>query len=175
MAAKKKETKKKKAKKVDKAKLVNKIDKVKLVQEIADELLSLMGTKAVSEVSEDKEADALVVDLKTEEETGLLIGSRGETLNSIQAIIGMIYRQRMGEWQRIVVNIADWRERQTERLHELALQAAQRARETGDPQTLYNLTPAQRRIIHLVLADEKDIETESEGEGRGRYLIISPK
>jgi len=166
MAAKKKETKEKKTKKVD---------KVKLVQEIADELLSLMGTKAVSEVSEDKEAEALVVDLKTEEETGLLIGSRGETLNSIQAIIGMIYRQRTGEWQRIVVNVADWRERQAERLRELALQAAQRARETGDPQTLYNLTPAQRRTIHLVLEEEEDIETESEGEGSGRYLIVSPK
>ncbi|MCH7640578.1 KH domain-containing protein [Patescibacteria group bacterium] len=166
MAVKKKETKKKKTKKVG---------NVKRVQEIADELLSLMGTKAVSEVSEDKEAEAIVVDLKTEEETGLLIGSRGETLNSIQAIIGMIYRQRTGEWQRIVVNVADWRERQTERLRELALQAAQRARETGDPQTLYNLTPAQRRTIHLVLEEEDDIETESEGEGSGRYLIVSPK
>lgn len=144
-----------------------------IVKEIAEELLKLMGTKATPEVSEDKKAEVFVVDLKTEKEAGLLIGSRGDTLNSIQAIIGMIYRQRTGEWARITVNVADWRERQTERLKELALQAAQRARETGDAQTLYNLSPSQRRTIHMILADEKDIQTESQGEGGGRYLIVS--
>lgn len=158
-----------------KSKKTKKVNKVKLVSEIADELLKLMGTKATSKVSEDKDADALVVDIETDEEAGLLIGNRGETLNSIQAVIGMIYRQRTNEWIRIIVNVADWRERQTERLKELALQAAKRAKETGEPQTLYNLSPAQRRIVHLILAEEKDTQTESQGEGRGRYLIVSTK
>ncbi|MFV1917087.1 MAG: protein jag [Patescibacteria group bacterium] len=150
-------------------------NKTSLVKEITEDLLKLMGTKASAKVSEDKEAEAVVVDLETEEEAGLLIGNRGETLDSLQAIIGMIYRQKKGEWQRVILNVADWRKRQEERLQELADQAAERAKETGLPQSLYNLTPAQRRVVHLALSEDKDIETESQGEGRDRYLIIHPR
>ena len=72
-------------------------DKVLLVKEIADKLLDLMGTKAKAEVSEDKESEAIVVNIETEDEAGLLIGSRGETLDSLQTIIGMIFRNKFGD------------------------------------------------------------------------------
>lgn len=150
-------------------------DKVLIVKEIAKELLTLMGSKAKAKVSEDKETESIVVDIETTDETGLLIGSRGDTLNSLQTIIGMIFRKRYGDWQRILVNISDWRERQEERLKELADQSASRAKETNEPQTLYNLSSSERRIVHLTLSEDKEIETKSAGEGRERYLIIKPK
>lgn len=154
--------------------MVKKKDKTLLVKKIAKELLELMGTKASPKVSEDKETESVVVDIETEEEVGLLIGSRGDTLNSLQTIIGMIFRSRYGEWQRIIVNISDWREKQEERLKDLAIQSAKRAKETKEPQNLYNLSPSQRRIVHIALSEDKKIETESAGEGRERYLIIKP-
>ncbi len=150
-------------------------DKIKLAETIAKKVLKLMATNAVPEVFEDKESEAIVIDLKTEDETGLLIGSRGDTLNSLQAIIGMIFQKKYGEWQRIIVNVSDWRERQEERLKELAFQVAERAKETGEPQALYNLSPAQRRTIHLSLSEDEEVETESKGEGRERYLIVRKK
>jgi spoIIIJ-associated protein len=155
--------------------MAKKEDKVLLIKEITKELLELMGTKAEATVSEDKETESVVIDIKSDDETGLLIGSRGDTLNSLQTIIGMIFRNKYGDWQRILVNVSDWRERQEERLKELADQSAERAIETNEPQTLYNLTPAQRRIIHITLSKNKKIETESVGEGRERYLIVKPK
>jgi len=147
-------------------------DKVKQIEKIADKILSMMGTKAKASVSEDSENEAFVVEIDTEAETGLLIGHRGETLNSLQSAIGMIYKQESGDWARIVVNVGDWRQKQEEYLKELALQTAERAKETGEPQILYNLSPAQRRIIHLTLSEDKDIATESQGEDRERYLVV---
>jgi spoIIIJ-associated protein len=146
-----------------------------LLQEATDSLLGLMGTTANASVSEDKDNDSFIVDIDAKDESGLLIGKRGETINSMQMILGMIFRQKTGGWKRILVNVADWRDKQETRLKELALQAAQRVRETGEEEQLYNLTPGQRRTIHLFLANEEDVITESVGEGNDRYLIVKPK
>lgn len=146
-----------------------------LVKDLAEELLSLMGTKVKIEVNEDKENEAITVDIDAPEEAGLLIGHRGETLLSIQSALGMMVRQETDEWVRIIANIGDWREKQESQLNDLAAQAADRAKETGEPQPLYNLNAGQRRTIHVFLAKEKDIETESVGEGEDRYLVVNPK
>lgn len=148
---------------------------VKTAQELTNKLFSLMGTKAKAKVSHDKENNAVSINIKTEDETGLLIGNRGETVNAIQVALGMMLRNELGGWVRVLVNIGDWREKQEQQLKDLAMQAAERARETGEPQTLYNLSPAQRRIVHMVLSEEKDLETESFGEEEERYLVVKPK
>lgn len=148
---------------------------IKTVSELTKELFSLMEIKAGFEVSEDKKNNAVFVDVDAGEETGLLIGHRGETIASIQAALGMMTRQKLGDFVRIIVNVGDWREKQEDQLRSLAEQAAQRARETGESQPLYNLNAAQRRIIHVILSEEDDIETESHGEGQDRYLVVNLK
>lgn len=154
-----------------------KIDKkvITEIKEISDKLIKFLGVDADADVSADKDNDAVVVNISSEEETGLLIGAKGENLIAIQSVIGMIAKQKLGGWIRIVVNIGDWREKQEEYLQGLAQQAANRAKETGDAQTLYNLNATQRRIIHMFLSNDSDIETESMGEGSDRFLIIRPK
>jgi spoIIIJ-associated protein len=155
----------------------NKIDKkdLGLIQEIVEKLLSLSGIDASVDVSEDVENGAVLVDLKDTKEAGLLIGSRGETIFSIQSVVSMIFFKRSGKWLRIFLNVADWRDKQQSKLSSIALQAADRARTTGEAQHLYNLNSSQRRSIHLELSNEKDIETESVGEGEDRYLVVKPK
>lgn len=145
------------------------------VESLANELLSLMGTDARATVYEDKENEAIRVDILTEDETGLLIGRRGETLNSLQAILGMMVKQKTGKWTRVIVNIGDWREKQEGYLRNLAKETAQKAKETGQEQPLYNLSPGQRRIIHLELSNDPEVESLSYGEGEERYLVIKPK
>jgi len=146
-----------------------------LVEDRANKLLALMGTKAKVEVLEDKENEAVRINIKSDEETGLLIGRRGETIEAIQVVLGLMIKKTTGDWVRIIVDVGDWREKQEERLKNLAEQAAERAKETGEDQLLYNLSPAQRRIVHLVLAKTADVETESAGEGEERYLIVRAK
>ena len=148
---------------------------VKILQKLADELLSLMATKAKAEVSYDKDNEVFNVNIDAGDETGLLIGKKGETLLGIQTILGFLLKQKIGEWNRLLVNVGDYREKEESYLKDLAASTAQRAKETGEPQNLYNLKAWQRRVIHLTLSEDKSITTESEGEGEERYLIIKPK
>jgi spoIIIJ-associated protein len=148
---------------------------VKILQKLADELLALMSTKAKAGVSYDKDGEALMVNIDAGDETGLLIGKKGETLLGIQTILGFLLKQEVGEWVRILVNVGDYREKEESYLKDLAASTAQRAKETGEPQNLYNLKAWQRRVIHLALSEDKNITTESEGEGEERFLIIKSK
>jgi spoIIIJ-associated protein len=156
---------------VDEAKITK--ETVKEVKKLAKELFSLMSVEVDFEVKEDKDNNAVFIDIDAGEETGLLIGHRGDTIAAIQAALGMMVRQKTGEFARIIVNVGDWREKQEDQLRRLAEQAAQRARETGESQPLYNLNSAQRRMVHMILSEQEDVETESHGEGQDRYLVVN--
>jgi len=146
------------------------------VQELTQKLMELVGIEASIEVSKDKDKESgepvFHVLINAENEAGLLIGTRGSTLHAIQSFLNMAIRQKTGDWVRIMVDIGDWRANQEKQLIELAEQAASRAKSTGEPQHLYNLSPGQRRVVHLTLSRQKGIVTESEGEGEGRYLVV---
>lgn len=147
------------------------------LKKIAEELFSILEIEAGIEVTEDTAEDSQKVYLVTIDaprEAGLLIGAHGSTLQAIQSFMAMALKQKTGEWVRVVVDIGDWRQKHEEHLAALARQAAERARSTGDAQQLYNLTPAQRRVVHMVLAEEEGVITESEGEGASRYLVVKP-
>ncbi len=148
---------------------------VDLVNKLVGELVKHMGIDASVDVSNDKENNAVLVKIDAKDETGLLIGNRGATILSLQAALGMMARQATGDWIRVVVDVADWREKQEERLNKLADQTVERALQTKESQPLYNLSAAERRIIHVHLSGRKDISTESSGEGNERYLLIKPK
>lgn len=150
-------------------------ENTKILKEIAEKMFDLMSVGASVSVDFNKEDKVYIVNVKADDATGLLIGKRGETLLSIQNILSVLFKQKIGEWQNVVVNIGDYREKEEEYLKGIAEGAVQRALETGNPQNLYNLKAWQRRIIHLYLADNKEVETVSEGEGEDRYLVISSK
>jgi len=134
-----------------------------------------MGVSVNVDVSYDEGNEAFIVNIDGKDETGLLIGRKGETLSSIQTVLATIFKVKTGEWSRVLVNVGDYREKEEDHLKNLAENAASRAKETGEAQPLYNLKPGQRRIIHLYLANDTGIETKSVGEDAERYLLIKPK
>lgn len=142
--------------------------------EVTEKLLELLDVSAeVSvETSEDSEGTTSSIIINPEGDAGLLIGAHGSTLNAIQSFISLSLKQRTGEWVRIMVDVGEWRQKHNEQLEDLAKNAAERARETGEDQHLYNLSPSQRRVVHMSLANEEGIETTSEGEGASRYLVV---
>ncbi|MEK7472449.1 MAG: R3H domain-containing nucleic acid-binding protein [Patescibacteria group bacterium] len=146
-------------------------DQIKILTE---KLLTLAGITAEIEVVDLGES-TYEVNLSTEDETGLLIGFRGENINAIQTVLGIMLKGQTGEWYRLIVNVGDYREKQEEKLKELANQSADRAIETKEPQPIYNLTAGQRRAVHMHLADRNDVTTESSGLEPERYLVIKPK
>lgn len=146
----------------------------KVVEDIAAETLSLLGIEGKIDVSQNKESESVTVQLETQE-AGILIGHHGETIDALQVFLNQAVFNKTGEWYRIIVNIGDYRERREESLQSLAEGAAAKAKETGQPQHLFNLKPNERRIVHMVLADDATLTTESEGEGRDRHIVVKPK
>lgn len=147
------------------------------LQKIAEELFAILEIEASIDVKEDIAEDSqkvYLVAVDAPREAGLLIGAHGSTLQAIQSFLAMALKQRTGDWVRVVVDIGDWRQKHDAHLAALAKQAADRARQTGQPEPLYNLTAAQRRVVHMALSSEQGIVTESEGEGASRYLIVKP-
>lgn len=158
-----------------KNKKVGEIDEKFELSKIIENIFKLLGIDTAFEVREEKKQEALMVDIQTDEGAGLIIGNRGRNLNAIQTIAGIIFRNKTGDWKRIIIDVGKWREKEENRLKELASKTAERVKETGESQPIYNLTPAQRRIVHLALSEEGDVKTESVGEDEERYLVVSLK
>lgn len=149
------------------------VDKTKVVEKIAKDLVNFLGVEAKIKAEEDSENQAIRVQIETDS-PGLLIGHHGETIDALQLVVGVIAQRELGEWARILLNVGDWRERREEIVKALATRAAQKAKFTGLPQPIYDLSPQERRIVHLLLVDDPDVTTESEGEGAERHLMVKP-
>ncbi|CAN5341125.1 hypothetical protein BH10PAT1_BH10PAT1_7550 [soil metagenome] len=149
----------------------------KEIQSLLSELFKLIGIEVPVTITEEKQDEDTVykVELDPGESAGLLIGAHGTTMAAVQSFLTIAMKQKTGDWVKISLDIAGWNEKQNERLVELANQTAERAKQTGEPQSLYNLSASARRIVHMTLADDSEIETLSEGEGQDRYLVVKTK
>jgi len=147
-------------------------DQTKQIVEIVEDLLARLEVGGGVEVSVD-ETGAYRVRIQTEE-TGLLIGHHGKTLESIQLIVGIMVSKKLGQWLKVYVNVGDYREKREETLMHMAQRAAERALTMGRMVELSRLSPAERRIVHLTLSGDDRVVTESVGEGDNRVLLIKP-
>lgn len=143
------------------------------VKQITEDLLARLGITGSVMVDID-ETGAYRVHIETEE-TGLLIGFHGRTLESLQIILGMLVSKQLATWVKVYVNVGDYREKREEALMLMAQHAAERAIAAGRPIELMHLSPSERRVIHLTLAGDERVETESVGEGQSRTLLVKPK
>ncbi len=143
------------------------------VQETTEKLLSLLDISGTVTIDID-ETNAFRVHIQTEE-TGLLIGFHGKTLESFQILLGIIVSKQLGNWVKVYVNVGDYREKREEALMLMAQRAADRAIATGRAVELSHLSPSERRVVHLTLSGDERVATESEGEGDHRILLVKPK
>lgn len=104
--------------------------------------------------------------------SGLLVGRDGQTLASLQYLATRILSRRMGGEVRLQVDVGKYRERQDDKLRELALSLAKRVKRLRRAQSTRPLTAYQRRIVHLVLEGDNAVETHSTGEGLQRRVVV---
>ena len=115
------------------------------------------------------------LNIKTEENTSLIIGKRGITLNSLQFLVNNYAKKFSSHFFRIEVDCDDYRESRKKTLEELALNLAKKSKKTGRPVELEPMTSVERKIIHNALTGIKNVETESRGDEPYRYLVITAK
>ncbi|MCS5656413.1 MAG: protein jag [Dehalococcoidia bacterium] len=121
----------------------------------------------------DPESGGPIIDLAGED-SGLLIGRRGQTLQALQFLVNLIVRKQF-EGVRVVLDVENYRQRRELQLREMATTIAKRVAETNRSITLEPMPPADRRIIHTSLTDHPGVSTESTGEGEGRKVTVMPK
>jgi spoIIIJ-associated protein len=149
------------------------MEHIEKVKQITEDFLKRLDVTGQVVVDVD-ETGAFRVHIETEE-TGLLIGFHGKTLESFQIILGLLVSKELAAWVKVYVNVGDYREKREEALMLMAQHAAERALAAGRPIELPHLSPSERRVIHLTLAGDERVETESIGEGAARTLLVKPK
>ncbi|MBL7159898.1 KH domain-containing protein [Candidatus Microgenomates bacterium] len=158
--------------KKEKKKKKMKDKKIKTINKILKELFELLEVKIEFEV--EKKEDIYLVKIKTEE-AGILIGSHGQTLQSLKHFLALALFKKLDEWVNLVVDVNDYWQKREQDLKEIADKTAERAIATGSPTPLPFLNSAERRIIHLALSSHPQVVSESEGEGRERRIVIKPR
>ena len=111
----------------------------------------------------------------TGEYMGILIGRHGDTLAALQFLLGLLVSRKAEQRVRVIVDVEGYRERRARQLRDMALRAADRAQRYRQPIFMDPMIPAERRIVHLTLANHPYVTTNSIGEGDNRRVVISPK
>ena len=146
----------------------------KIVSYLQNIVIAMGYPDATVEFSEDGNRH-FTLNIKTEENTSLIIGKRGSTLNSLQFLVNNYAKKFSSHFFRIEVDCDDYRESRKKTLEELALNLAKKSKKTGRPVELEPMTSVERKIIHNALTSIKNVETESRGEEPYRYLVITAK
>lgn len=115
--------------------------------------------------------DRVQISIKSED-TGLLIGRDGQNLAAVQYLASRMVTRVMEAQVRVQVDAGDYHMRQDTRLQELAFSLAEKVKATGKVQTTRPLSAYQRRVIHLALQDDPEIQTRSSGEGALKHVVI---
>ena len=119
----------------------------------------------------DKTADCLEIDFAGED-MGILIGKRGQTLDSLQYLTSLVVNKEQQDYVRVKVDTENYRSRRKDTLENLAKNIAFKVRKTRKPVVLEPMNPYERRIIHSALQGNKYVETYSEGNEPYRHVVV---
>lgn len=109
------------------------------------------------------------------DDMGILIGKRGQTLDSLQYLVSLVVNRESEDYIRVKLDTENYRERRKETLETLAKNIAYKVKRTRRSISLEPMNPYERRIIHSALQNDKYVVTRSEGEEPFRHVVISLK
>ncbi|MEK7450782.1 MAG: R3H domain-containing nucleic acid-binding protein [Patescibacteria group bacterium] len=144
----------------------------KIIKSTLKEILELLEVKSEFEIEEKDD----VIDIKlTTEESGIIIGYHGDTLDALQLILSLAVAKKLDKFLRISIDVGDYKKNREDWLKNLALETKDRVLTEGKEIVLPQLKSWERRIIHLLLQNDDKVISQSQGEGRDRVLVVSPK
>ncbi len=143
------------------------------VREIMLQLLTPIVGETTINITLD--TDRVRVFIDDEENSGLIIGREGQTLSSLQYLVNRLVSRKMQASVRIQVDTGDYRERQDDKLRQVASHLAEKASDLGRTQSTKPLSSYHRRVVHLALQDNEMVFTRSKGDGPMKRVLIVPK
>ena len=144
-------------------------ERVRLIVERTLDQLDLEGEVEITETD-----DVIEANVEGEDDYGLLIGRRGQTIDALQLVCFQAAFQGTRDWKRVLLDAAGYRAQREEILIEKADRAAERAIATGDEIELDSMPARERRVIHEHLKDRTEVETFSAGDDPHRRVVVAP-
>lgn len=152
-------------------KMVVTCDVDKVIRDFLDNMFKAMDMDVNIDIKINEEEGCVNVELGGDE-MGLLIGKRGQTLDSIQYLVSLVVNKENEKYMRVKVDTEDYRKRRKETLESLAKNIAYKVKRSKRPVSLEPMNPYERRIIHSALQNDKFVATRSEGEEPFRHVIV---
>lgn len=147
-------------------------DEESIVRRSAEELFSALGVEGEFSISKSEEGFDLELDTQ---ESGIVIGYRGEILESLQLVLSLICAKKINRLLRITIEVDGYRKQRTDWLESVAAKAKEQALQEQRGVSIPNLRSWERRIVHLYLQDDSEVMSESVGQGRERVLVVKPR
>ena len=148
-------------------------DVVRITTDVLSNLMSKLGVSVVTNLKQARNEDLGGPVFEIEgEDSGLLIGRRGETLRALQFVVKVLVGRRLEARPNLMVDVEGYKERRYQSLTNLAQRVAQRVANSGHSVTLEPMPADERRIVHMALADHPNVTSESMGEGPGRQVVV---
>ena len=138
------------------------------------EVFDAMDMVVVIDTKYDEESRNLTIDLSGDE-MGVLIGKRGQTLDSLQYLVSLVVNKEAEDYIRVKVDTEDYRKRRKDTLENLAKNIAYKVKRTKRSVSLEPMNPYERRIIHSALQNDRYVTTHSEGEEPFRRVVVTLK
>lgn len=142
-----------------------------VITEFLSKVFAAMNLTVEINIEVDEEARNINIDLSGEE-MGILIGKRGQTLDSLQYLISLVANRESDNYMRVKLDTENYRQRRKETLENLAKNLSYKVKRTKRSVSLEPMNPYERRIIHSALQNDKYVTTKSEGEEPFRYVVI---
>lgn len=144
------------------------------VKDFLNQVFAAMNLTVDIIVENDEENHILSVELKGDE-MGVLIGKRGQTLDSLQYLTNLAVNRHTDGYVKVKLDTEDYRKRRRETLENLAKNIAYKVKRTRRPVSLEPMNPFERRVIHSALQNDKYVSTHSEGEEPHRHVVVTLK
>lgn len=144
----------------------------KTIEKIVSELFKQIGVEEPFDVSESEDMVSIVINAN---EPGLIIGHHGDTLDSLQLVISLMVAKKLGEFKRVSLEVGDYKKNRSEYLKNLAEQTKEKVLAEQREIYLPDLKPWERREVHMQLAEDQEVYSESVGEGKERTLVVKPR
>jgi spoIIIJ-associated protein len=145
---------------------------LKIAKETLENILSLIPVDTTVNAEQTDGKIALTIE---GDKSGLLIGRKGKTLDALQYIVNKVVNKTLEKRTRVVVDSENYRQRRKESLTQLALKMGDKAKRIRKPITTNPMNPHDRRLVHLALQEDENLDTKSRGEGLLKKVIIIPK
>ena len=144
------------------------------VKEFLTSVFNAMKMQVEIEINKNEDERFLDVELKGDD-MGVLIGKRGQTLDSLQYLTSLAINKHSDVYYKVKIDTEDYRKRRRDTLENLARNIAYKVKRTKRPVSLEPMNPFERRVIHSALQNDRYVTTHSEGEEPFRHVVVTLK